>query len=92
VSDALVERLARLLAQHSGWATTGPDVNGVMEVECFDCGVALGDDHLLIDAWEERTGNSHGEWAKRGAVPAFDEALARHQAQQILIERFFEEA
>ena len=73
----------QVLAAHTGWSQTGPDVHGLMEVECFSCGVRLGDDRHLIAAWEARTGRTHNEWATRGAAPAFDDALAQHQTDML---------
>lgn len=75
--------IARVLAEHTGWSQTGPDVHGAWEVECFDCGAGLGDSAQFVAAWEARTGKSHAEASRRGSAPAYDEALAAHQAEML---------
>lgn len=74
---------AEVLAAHSGWGQTGPDAHDIMEVTCFNCGAHLGNDGQLIEEWETRTGVPHTDMAIHGAMPAFDDALAAHQADML---------
>lgn len=79
---ALREQIARALAEHSGWSQSGPD-DGV-HLNCFDCGDDLGLERVIVSDWIHRTGKDPAEWNTHGAVPAYDERLAEHQADAIL--------